>query len=140
MAPPDVTILYIAFRIIFSNVFIGAGSNLQLRWMSLENNFSLPQVVSLAKIQEVSQFVDGELSYLVIQGTKTGNPGLPLTDNQKRQEATKKEQDVKNKRQRQHSQVSHHRRARPQTKLHPGCPQQLPGGPSHAKIGHKESA
>ena len=97
MAPPDGTILYTAFRSIFSNVFIGAGSNLQLRWMNLENNLSLPHIVSLESMQEVARFVEGELSYLVTQGTKTGNPGLPLTDNQKRQEATKKEQEVKSK-------------------------------------------
>ena len=92
-------------------------------------------------MQEVARFDEGELSYLVTQGTKTGNPGLPLTDNQKRQEATKKEQEVKSKKAAAAiTSESHQRPAPPQTTLHPGI-QHLPhGGPSLAKSGHKESA
>eukprot|EP00975_Prorocentrum_lima_P034362 7224888-Prorocentrum_lima.AAC.1 len=37
--------------------------------------------------------VEGELSYLALQGSKSGNPGLPVTDSQKRQEAQRKEQE-----------------------------------------------
>eukprot|EP00959_Pyramimonas_sp_CCMP1952_P060643 1266557-Pyramimonas_sp.AAC.1 len=43
-------------------------------------------------MRKVAEFAEGELSYLALQGKSTGNPGLPLTESQKRQETQKKEQ------------------------------------------------
>ena len=88
--------MYTALRSIFSNVFTGADENLKLRWMILENNLHLPHVITLEAMREVARFAEGELSYLAMQGSKTLNPGLPLTDSQRRQESQKKE-DVKKK-------------------------------------------
>ena len=95
MSAPDVTVLYTAFRSIFSNVLAAANSNLQLRWMNLENDLGLPHVITIEKMYRVAEFVDGELSFLITQGTKSNNPGLPLTDNQKRQETQTKETEKK---------------------------------------------
>ena len=92
MAAPDVTVLYTALRSIFSNVFAQAGSNLQLRWMNLENNLNLPHVVTFESMREVAKFAEGELSFLALQGSRSGNPGLPLTESQKKHEAQKKDQ------------------------------------------------
>ena len=56
MSFPDVTVLYTAFRSICSNVFTNAGDNLRLRWMQLENDFGLPQVVTFDAMQRAAQF------------------------------------------------------------------------------------
>ena len=95
MSAPDVSVLYTAFRSIFSNVLAGANSNLQLRWMNLENDLGLPHVITIEKMYRVAEFVDGELAFLITQGTRSNNPGLPLTDNQKRQETQTKETEKK---------------------------------------------
>ena len=93
MAPPDVTVPYTAFRSIFSDVLTSAGSNLRLRWMNLENVSNLFHIISIESMYEVAKFADGELPCLVTLGTNTGNPGLPLTDSRKRQEAEKKNEE-----------------------------------------------
>ena len=98
MNPPDVTILYTAFQSIFSNVFDGATGAMQLRWLQLQNELNLPQVITHDKMMRVASFAQGELQYMVIQGGRTGNPGLPMTDNQQKQEQQKKDNEGKNKR------------------------------------------
>ena len=95
MSSPDVTVLYTAFRSIFSNVFAVANSNLQLRWMNLENELGLPYVITFDKLYKVAEFVDGEIAFMITQGGRGNNPGLPLTDNQKRQELQVKETEKK---------------------------------------------
>ena len=95
MSPPDISVLYTAFRSIFSNVLATAGSNLQLRWMNLENKLNLPYMITHEAMYEVASFVEGELGFLVTTGSKSSNPGLPLTDNQKRAEAQHKDVEKK---------------------------------------------
>ena len=90
MQCPDVSILYTAMRSIFSAVFEGADENLRMRWICLENAHNLPQVVTFASMKKVAEFAEGELAFMALQGGKTGNPVLPLTTNQKRQEVQKK--------------------------------------------------
>ena len=98
MAFPDLTIMYAAVRSIFSNCFSGAtDQNLQLRWMNKENDLNLPRVITFEAMHEVVTFATGELQNLVIHGNKGSNPGLPLTDAQKKADAIKKEQDKKAK-------------------------------------------
>ena len=55
-----------------------------------QNELNLPAVITHDKLKQVMIFAEGELSYLALHGTKTGNPGLPLTGNQKRQQGEKK--------------------------------------------------
>ena len=63
--------------------------------MNLENDLGLPHVITIEKMYRVAEFVDGELAFLITQGTRSNNPGLPLTDNQKRQETQTKETEKK---------------------------------------------
>ena len=76
LAVPDVTILYAAFRSIFSNILTSAEDNLKLRWMCLENNLNLPHMVSFQAMREVAKFAEGELSFLALQGSKIGIPAF----------------------------------------------------------------
>eukprot|EP00959_Pyramimonas_sp_CCMP1952_P096949 2026653-Pyramimonas_sp.AAC.1 len=46
-------------------------------------------------MRQVAAFAEGELSFLALQGTKSGNPGLPLTDQQKKMQAQQKDQEAK---------------------------------------------
>ena len=58
--------------------------------MCLENSLNLPHVITLESMKQVASFAEGELSFLALQGSKSGNPGLPLTDQQKAQNEQKK--------------------------------------------------
>ena len=60
--------------------------------MSLENSLNLPHVVTFSAMRQVAAFAEGELSFIALQGSKSGNPGLPLTHAQKKLEQQKKEQ------------------------------------------------
>ena len=63
---------------------------MKLRWMCLENSLNLPHAITLESMKQVANFAEGELSYMALQGSKSGNPGLPLTDQQKTQIDNKK--------------------------------------------------
>ena len=56
----------------------------------MENSLNLPRVIALGPMKQVANFAEGELSYMALQGSKSGNPGLPLTDQQKTQIDNKK--------------------------------------------------
>ena len=47
--------------------------NLQLRWANLENQLGLPQVTTFSAMRTVARFVEGELSYMVLQGAGTAH-------------------------------------------------------------------
>ena len=58
---------------------------MELRWTCLEKSLMLPHVITLESMKQVADFAEGELSCMALQGSKSGNPGLPLTDQQKTQ-------------------------------------------------------
>ena len=61
----------------------------------MENELGLPYVITFDKLYKVAEFVDGEIAFMITQGGRGNNPGLPLTDNQKRQELQVKETEKK---------------------------------------------
>ena len=73
--PPDLFMSYRAMESIFSNVFDHAEPQLNMRWVQLKNKLGLPHLVSLQTFEEVSRFVDAELSALVLLGGSSLNPG-----------------------------------------------------------------
>ena len=89
---PDVSILYTAMTSIVSAVFGNVDDNMRLRWITVHNSLNLPQVVTVPNMKTVAEFAERELACMALHGGRTGNPGLPLTGNQKRQDAQKKEQ------------------------------------------------
>ena len=82
--PPDLTLSYRALESIFGVVFDQAEPQLHMRWIQLKNNLGLPHIISQTAFQQVSEFADAELSGLVLMGGTSLNPGLPLTQNQKK--------------------------------------------------------
>ena len=90
MQPPDVTLLYTAYTSISSGVLAQADEGLRHRWINLQNQWDLPRVITWPAFRAVGQFIEGELGHLALHGSGSGNPGLPLTDAQKKQEAQKK--------------------------------------------------
>ena len=90
MQPPDVTLLYTAYTSISSGVLAQADEGLRPRWINLQNQWDLPRVITWPAFRAVGQFIEGELGHLALHSSGSGNPGLPLTDAQKKQEAQKK--------------------------------------------------
>ena len=58
--------------------------------MCLENYLNRPHLITLEYMRKVASFAEGEVSFLALQGSKSGNPGLPLTDHQRIQADNKK--------------------------------------------------
>ena len=46
----------------------------------LQSSLNLPQVITHASMKKVAEFAEGELAFMALQSSKTGNPGLPLRE------------------------------------------------------------
>ena len=75
---------YRAMESIFSVIFDKAEPQLHLLWIQLKNQLGLPHIVTPQAFRIVSEFADSELAALVLTGGTSQNPGLPLTENQKK--------------------------------------------------------
>ena len=55
-----------------------------MTWIQLKNKLGLLHTITQTAFKEISEFADAELSALVLMGGTSLNPGLPLTENQKK--------------------------------------------------------